>query len=101
MGTHPIFESDFDCLTDSCKMARLPQILSQLFSVFEEHCGSDHKLDKVELRKLLEEEFGVLLKTTMDRNLSDELFKTLDEDRSGSVDFKEFVTLVASFASLC
>jgi len=34
MGTHPIFESDFDCLTDHTKMARdstLPQREKQLF----------------------------------------------------------------------
>jgi len=26
MGTHPIFESDFDCLTENAKMATKPAV---------------------------------------------------------------------------
>merc|ERR1712131_320607 len=101
MGTHPIFESDFDCLTDLCDMSKLRYATMTLISVFQEHCGSDQKLNKAELRELLEEEYGDKLKNTSDRNVSDEILNALDQDRDGHVDFLEFVTMVATLAYLC
>ena len=36
---------------------------------------------------------------TIDRNFSDEIFKGLDQDKSGCVDFQEFAALMAALAS--
>ena len=38
------------------------------------------------------------MKNTTDRNAADEIFKGLDQDESGFVDFQEFVTMVAALA---
>merc|ERR1711868_48535 len=55
MGTHPIFESDFDCLTDLCNMSALQEAMYGLISIFHEHAGNDKQLNKAELRKLLDQ----------------------------------------------
>ena len=98
--------------------------IAALIKVFHEHAGSDKKMNKAELRKLLDQglviyqtlilwikklffhincflEFAGMLENITDRNASDEIFKGLDQDESGFVDFQEFVTMVAALASLC
>jgi len=41
MGTHPIFESDFDCLTDEEDLSRLTENVSLLL---QENCALNEKL---------------------------------------------------------
>merc|ERR1711937_369080 len=96
MGTNPIFESDFDCLTDLCHMTSLQMAGVALIGAFDKHAGSDRKMNKAELRKLLDKEFSGLMKNTTDRNAADEIFKVLDQDENGFVDFQEFVSMVVA-----
>merc|ERR1711893_228777 len=98
MGTHPIFESDFDCLTDLCHMTTLQMAIAALIKVFHEHAGSDKKINNAELRNLLNQEFAGMLENAPDRNAADEIFKGLDQDESGVVNFPEFVSVVAALA---
>ena len=39
-----------------------------------------------------------MFENTMDRKVSDEIFKELDQDESGSVNFQEFVNMVSALA---
>ena len=40
-----------------------------------------------------------MMKTIEDRNVSDEIFKGLDQDESGFVNFPEFITMVAALVA--
>jgi len=41
MGTHPIFESDFDCLTENAKMAEKDRHEREIVSRFRGYKSSD------------------------------------------------------------
>merc|ERR1712168_1313440 len=42
MGTHPIFESDFDCLTDKFEMGDRYNIFSQMEHLQSKYVGTGH-----------------------------------------------------------
>ncbi|XP_041929841.1 protein S100-A1-like isoform X1 [Alosa sapidissima] len=81
-------------------MSQLKQAMVGLISVFHEHAGQDQLLNKAELKGLLQKEFGDDLGSAKDPNSVDKLFNMLDQDGSGSADFTEFVTMVASITAL-
>ncbi|CBY12809.1 unnamed protein product [Oikopleura dioica] len=74
-------------------MAALQQGILLLFSAFQDHAGKDLKLNKRELKNLLTKEFG-----RVGDDKTAEVFNGLDEDESGSVDFEEFIYMVAALA---
>ncbi|XP_062381138.1 ictacalcin-like [Sardina pilchardus] len=80
-------------------MSQLQQAMAALIGVFHKYAGEDQLLNKAELKGLLEKEFGDVLGNAKDKNVVDEIFKGLDMDGSGSVDFTEFVTMVAALAA--
>merc|ERR1712228_795719 len=55
MGTHPIFESDFDCLTDFVNSTMLNLLLRR--SIALKRCKAEYVLAKVVDGKLVEAEF--------------------------------------------
>ncbi|CAG5105054.1 Oidioi.mRNA.OKI2018_I69.chr1.g1791.t1.cds [Oikopleura dioica] len=80
-------------------MSALQSAMAGLISVFAKHCGQDQALNKEELKNLLETEFGSMLGNSKDKNVVDEIFKGLDQDGNGSVNFTEFVTMVAALTA--
>ncbi|XP_076148962.1 ictacalcin-like [Alosa pseudoharengus] len=81
-------------------MSQLQEAMVALIVVFHEHAGQDQLLNKTELKGLLQKEFGDDLGNAKDSSLVDTIFKGLDQDGSGSADFTEFVTMVASLTAL-
>merc|ERR1711951_311257 len=41
MGTHPIFESDFDCLTESLNMSDYPALRQQIENIGDSNIAND------------------------------------------------------------
>ncbi|PWS23093.1 hypothetical protein DKP78_14960 [Enterococcus faecium] len=80
-------------------MPQLQEVMVKLIEIFHKHSGKDQKLNKEELKKLLECEFGNALGSAKDTKVVDDIFKQLDQDGSGSVDFTEFVTMVAALTA--
>ncbi|XP_062387249.1 protein S100-A12-like [Sardina pilchardus] len=80
-------------------MTALQQSMMGIIAVFRQNAGPDKTLSKPELKKLLEAQFGGALGNAKDKNVIDEIFKGLDQDGSGSVNFTEFVTMVAALSA--
>lgn len=81
-------------------MPGLLQAILTLRETFEQHAkkdGNSSTLTKAELGQLLRSEFPG--KGNSDATV-DSFFSMLDDDRSGHVDFKEFVTFVVSLATM-
>ncbi|XP_012673467.2 ictacalcin-like [Clupea harengus] len=80
-------------------MSRLFGAMATLIEVFREHAGKDgdaSTLSKSEVKSLLTKEFGAKLDSAKDKGAVDEMFKALDANADGTVDFTEFVTMVAA-----
>ncbi|XP_063055602.1 protein S100-A1-like [Engraulis encrasicolus] len=78
-------------------MTNLEMAMAALIKVFHENAGQDKKLNKAELKGLLQTEFKGMLGNAPP-GAADEIFNGLDQDGSGSVNFQEFVNMVASVA---
>ncbi|KAG5280085.1 hypothetical protein AALO_G00084770 [Alosa alosa] len=79
-------------------MSQLQAAMMAIIGVFRKNAGQDKTLNKTELKTLLETEFGDLLVNSKDKNAIDKVFKGLDRDGNGSVDFSEFVIMVAALS---
>merc|ERR1712021_89352 len=111
MGSHPIFESDFDCLTESemasnelaDKLARRcklnddkngekdlgPKSYRSIYAEFKKFdADKDHALNIEELKKLMEG----LGEPQTHRAVKD-MIELVDEDRDGKVSFREFLMM--------
>uniref|UniRef100_A0AAY5KWU9 Protein S100 n=1 Tax=Esox lucius TaxID=8010 RepID=A0AAY5KWU9_ESOLU len=80
------------------------QAMALLISAFHKYSGKEGDkltLSKGELKDLLSAELGDLLGKTTDQAQVDKIFKDLDANKDGSVDFQEYVTLVACLTMLC
>merc|ERR1712018_515368 len=105
MGTHPIFESDFDCLTDIFEMPSLLGVTDVLRDTFLKYATKEgqnteghNELTKGEFAELLRIEhptLGSIPKAEMDKG-----FEKLDNDESGLIDFTEFANLVGELTLL-
>ncbi|XP_076147756.1 protein S100-A1-like [Alosa pseudoharengus] len=80
-------------------MSQLQKAMEALIVVFHEYAGQDQLLNKTELKGLLQKEFGDG-GNAKDPKVVDDLFKALDQDGSGTVDFTEFVTTVAALTAV-
>ncbi|XP_055015768.1 protein S100-A1-like [Boleophthalmus pectinirostris] len=78
-------------------MSALQGAMAALIGVFHEHAGGNRTLDKKELAALLKKEFEGLASNNPEA--VDQIFTGLDMDGSGSVDFTEFVTMVAALTA--
>merc|ERR1712131_58076 len=89
MGTHPIFESDFDCLTErerkKLKMAD-PQIAQWFHTVDKNRTG---KLSALELQQALRNNNY----TTFDIQVVQMMIKMFDRDHSQTINVNEFCEL--------
>merc|ERR1711890_198393 len=98
MGTHPIFESDFDCLTEVKKYLLLKMAdqfteeqiaeFKEAFSLFDK--DGDGAITARELGSVMESLLG---KTPSDEELQD-MVNEVDEDGNGTIDFAEFLGMM-------
>ncbi|KAL6489346.1 hypothetical protein MHYP_G00030870 [Metynnis hypsauchen] len=75
-----------------------------LITAFHKYSGKEgdkYTLSKGELKDLLNNELGSVFGKTTDQKAVDKIFKDLDANADGSVDFQEYVTLVACLTTLC
>ncbi|XP_007561552.1 protein S100-A1-like [Poecilia latipinna] len=76
-----------------CEMA-----LGLLFSVFMEKQGDDGKLTKQAFLQLLNEQIPSF--KAGGKNIGEEIFKGVDFNQDGAVDFQEFAMMIAGYASM-
>ncbi|XP_047461190.1 ictacalcin-like [Mugil cephalus] len=85
-------------------MSDIQTAMALLITSFTKYSGKEgdkHSLSKEELKDLLQNEFGEMLCKANDKAAIDRIFKDLDTDKSNSVDFGEFVNLVACLTQMC
>ncbi|KAL0985239.1 hypothetical protein UPYG_G00154470 [Umbra pygmaea] len=73
-------------------MSKCQQAVALLIGAFHEYSGKEGDkltLSKGELKELLSKEFGDLLGKSPDQAKLDKMFKDLDNNQDGKVDFQE------------
>ncbi|XP_047667458.1 uncharacterized protein LOC113651703 [Tachysurus fulvidraco] len=81
------------------KLTQVEQAMEMLIAIFHKYSGKEGDkltLSKGELAKLLRKEMGDIFGKTTDKAALDKIFKDLDANKSGSADFQEYITLVAT-----
>merc|ERR1712189_142289 len=96
MGTHPIFESDFDCLTYWKNIFRIliMSLEDSIKKTFEKiDTNKDDKLSQEELKKVMMENFekvGVEIEEeSLDRMVL-QAFTDMDTNKDGKISIAEF-----------
>nr|XP_055066497.1 ictacalcin-like [Misgurnus anguillicaudatus] len=82
----------------------LQKAMASLIAVFYKYSGKEgdkKTLSKGELKDLLTAEMGDVIGKSTDQAALDKIFKDLDANRDGTVDFQEYVTLVACITMMC
>ncbi|XP_076826251.1 ictacalcin-like [Brachyhypopomus gauderio] len=85
-------------------MSQVQQAMAMLIAAFHKYSGKEGDkctLSKGELKDLLNAELGDIFGKSSDQKAVDKIFKDLDANADGVVDFQEYVTLVACLTMLC
>ncbi|XP_029509510.1 ictacalcin-like [Oncorhynchus nerka] len=85
-------------------MSQVQQGMALLISAFHKYSGKEGDkttLSKGELKDLLNAELGEIMGKNTDQAKVDKIFKDLDANSDGIVDFQEYVTLVACLTMMC
>ncbi|XP_039877395.1 ictacalcin-like [Simochromis diagramma] len=78
--------------------------MAMLIAAFHKYSGKEGDkltLSKGELKDLLQNELGDIFGKSTDKAKVDKIFKDLDANADGTVDFQEYVALVACLTVLC
>ncbi|KAM9724498.1 protein S100-A1 [Menidia menidia] len=84
--------------------ANLQGAMEDLIKVFYSYSGKEgdkYKLNKKELKNMLQEELSDFLTGKNDSAVVEKILSDLDENKDGEVDFQEFVVLVAALTVAC
>uniref|UniRef100_A0A672KWE6 Protein S100 n=1 Tax=Sinocyclocheilus grahami TaxID=75366 RepID=A0A672KWE6_SINGR len=82
----------------------IQKAMAMLIAAFHKYSGKEGDkttLAKGELKDLLTAELGDIFGKSNDKAAVDKIFKDLDANADGTVDFQEYVTLVACITMLC
>ncbi|XP_059364702.1 ictacalcin-like [Carassius carassius] len=85
-------------------MSDLQKSMSTLIAVFYKYSGKEgdkKTLSKGELKELITKEMGDISGKTFNQAELDKMFKDLDANKDGTVDFKEYITMVAGITMIC
>ncbi|XP_005740723.1 ictacalcin-like [Pundamilia nyererei] len=85
-------------------MSQIQQGMALLIAAFHKYSGKEGDkltLSKGELKELLQTELGDIFGKSNDKAAIDKIFKDLDANADGTVDFQEYVTLVACLTMIC
>ncbi|XP_016123289.1 ictacalcin [Sinocyclocheilus grahami] len=85
-------------------MSDIQKAMAMLIAAFHKYSGKEGDkttLAKGELKDLLTAELGDIFGKSNDKAAVDKIFKDLDANADGTVDFQEYVTLVACITMLC
>ncbi|XP_027865878.1 protein S100-A1 isoform X1 [Xiphophorus couchianus] len=95
----------FAPLFKTAKMSSTLQgAMEDLIKVFYRYSGNEgdkYKLNKKELKKMLQEELSEFLNGSNDPTMVEKIMTGLDDNKDGEVDFQEFVVLVAALTVAC
>uniref|UniRef100_A0A4W3GG29 Protein S100 n=1 Tax=Callorhinchus milii TaxID=7868 RepID=A0A4W3GG29_CALMI len=78
--------------------------MDSLINVFHNYSGKEgdkYKLNKGELKDLLNSELDHFLQSQKDPSLVDKIMRDLDANKDNEVDFNEFVILVGALTVAC
>ncbi|XP_063802783.1 protein S100-A1-like [Pseudophryne corroboree] len=78
---------------------QLESAIQRVISTFHQFASGrdgEDKLNRGELKKLLRYQLGDSIKTMTHASYVNQIMESLDENKDGLVDFREFVTLVAN-----
>ncbi|XP_063067479.1 protein S100-Z [Engraulis encrasicolus] len=84
--------------------SKLEAAMDSLITVFHNYSGSEgdkNKLNKGELKELLNSELTDFLRSQKDPLLVEKIMSDLDSNQDNEVDFNEFVVLVAALTVAC
>ncbi|CAB1332596.1 unnamed protein product [Coregonus sp. 'balchen'] len=84
--------------------SRLEGAMDTLITVFYNYSGNDgdkYKLNKGELKQLLNSELTDFLTSQKDPMMVEKIMNDLDSNKDNEVDFNEFVVLVAALTVAC
>ncbi|KAF4103261.1 ictacalcin-like [Onychostoma macrolepis] len=85
-------------------MSQLQKAMVMLIDTFHKYSGKEGDkttLSKGELKELLSTQMADILGKANDQAALDKIFKDLDANADGTVDFQEYVTLVACITMIC
>ncbi|XP_046872494.1 ictacalcin-like [Hypomesus transpacificus] len=85
-------------------MSDIQKAMALLIGAFHKYSGKEGDkttLSKGELKDLLNNELKDILGKIADQAAVDKIFKDLDANKDGIVDFQEYVTLVACLTMMC
>ncbi|XP_067094361.1 ictacalcin-like [Osmerus mordax] len=85
-------------------MSDIQKAMALLIGAFHKYSGKEGDkttLSKGELKDLLNNELKDILGKANDQAAVDKIFKDLDGNKDGTVDFQEYVTLVACLTMVC
>ncbi|XP_058258341.1 ictacalcin-like [Hemibagrus wyckioides] len=85
-------------------MSQLQKGMAMLIATFHKYSGKEGDkltLSKGELKDLLNNEMGEMFAKCTDQAKLEKMFKDLDANADGKVDFQEYITLVACITTLC
>ncbi|XP_001513822.1 protein S100-Z [Ornithorhynchus anatinus] len=83
------------------KLETAMDTLIKIFHHYSSKEGDECKLNKGELKQLLNSELHDFLSCQKDPKLVDKIMKDLDANRDNEVDFNEFVVMVAALTVAC
>ncbi|KAL0965337.1 hypothetical protein UPYG_G00279970 [Umbra pygmaea] len=92
------------CPAVSTMPSQLESAMDALITVFYNYSGSEgdkYKLNKGELKQLLNSELTDFLMSQKDPMLVEKIMNDLDSNRDNEVDFNEFVVLVSALTVAC
>uniref|UniRef100_A0A8D0GI43 Protein S100 n=1 Tax=Sphenodon punctatus TaxID=8508 RepID=A0A8D0GI43_SPHPU len=77
------------------------EIIINMFHAYSVRQSHPDKLNKGELKQLIEKELPNLILEATDKSTMDKIFKDLDKNKDNEVDFEEFMALITKVLITC